>query len=253
MASTNKTENYNLSQYIGSDKPTYLGDYNSDMAKIDAQMKVNADGILTAISGVESATSTANSAVSTANNAQTTANGASQTAQGASATATNAQSTANSALSTATTAQASANKANTKIDNFNLTKFSTIATSSMSKTGNATITSSNVSVAMNDDGSLAKVYGELNVTPNGQGNIIIPTDLRPEEEITINGVVIRAIINSGTVKAFGNVSMIIKTNGNVEVPYTYAVSPNADNCRFIFSACLLFIKQFGDTPIPDGE
>ena len=253
MASTNKTENYNLSQYIGSDKPTYLGDYNSDMAKIDAQMKVNADGILTAISGVESATSTANSAVSTANNAQTTANGASQTAQGASATATNAQSTANSALSTATTAQASANEANSKIDNFNLTKFSTIATSDMSKTGNATITSSNVSVAMNDDGSLAKVYGELNVTPNGQGNIIIPTALRPKEELTINGVVIRAIINSGTVKAFGNVSMTIKTNGNIEVPYTYAVSQSADNCRFIFTACLLFVKQFGDTPIPDGE
>lgn len=36
MSSTNKTSYYNLSQYIGTDKPTYLGDYNSDMAKIDA-------------------------------------------------------------------------------------------------------------------------------------------------------------------------------------------------------------------------
>lgn len=35
MASTNKTQNLELSQYIGTDKPTYLGDYNSDMAKID--------------------------------------------------------------------------------------------------------------------------------------------------------------------------------------------------------------------------
>lgn len=35
MASTNKTTNYELSQYIGTDKPTYLGDYNSDMSKID--------------------------------------------------------------------------------------------------------------------------------------------------------------------------------------------------------------------------
>lgn len=42
MSSTNKTANYQLSQYIGTDKPTYLGDYNSDMAKIDAQMKANA-------------------------------------------------------------------------------------------------------------------------------------------------------------------------------------------------------------------
>lgn len=35
MASTNKTTNYELSQYVGTDKPTYLGDYNSDMSKID--------------------------------------------------------------------------------------------------------------------------------------------------------------------------------------------------------------------------
>ena len=33
MSSTNKTTNYNLSQYIGSDKPTYLGDYNRRYAK----------------------------------------------------------------------------------------------------------------------------------------------------------------------------------------------------------------------------
>lgn len=35
MSSTNKTTYYDLSQYIGTDKPTYLGDYNSDMSKID--------------------------------------------------------------------------------------------------------------------------------------------------------------------------------------------------------------------------
>ena len=35
MSSTNKTNNYSLSQYIGTDKPTYLGDYNADMLKID--------------------------------------------------------------------------------------------------------------------------------------------------------------------------------------------------------------------------
>lgn len=43
MSSTNKTPNYDLSQYVGTDKPTYLGDYNGDMLKIDTQMKENAD------------------------------------------------------------------------------------------------------------------------------------------------------------------------------------------------------------------
>lgn len=50
MSSTNKTANYQLSQYIGTDKPTYLGDYNSDMSKIDTQMKANADSASQAIS-----------------------------------------------------------------------------------------------------------------------------------------------------------------------------------------------------------
>ena len=49
MSSTNKTTNYNLSQYIGTDKPTYLGDYNGDMLKIDTQMKNNANSATDAI------------------------------------------------------------------------------------------------------------------------------------------------------------------------------------------------------------
>lgn len=35
MASTNKTNNIKLSQFIGSDKPDWIGDYNVDMGKID--------------------------------------------------------------------------------------------------------------------------------------------------------------------------------------------------------------------------
>lgn len=49
MSSTNKTTYYDLSQYIGTDKPTYLGDYNSDMSKIDG-----------AIHGVQETATTAN-------------------------------------------------------------------------------------------------------------------------------------------------------------------------------------------------
>ena len=41
MASTNKTNNFNLSQFIETDKPTFLGDYNTDMNKIDDAMQVN--------------------------------------------------------------------------------------------------------------------------------------------------------------------------------------------------------------------
>lgn len=51
MTASNKTANYELSQFVGSDRPTWLGDYNSDMSKIDAQLKQNADDIASAAAG----------------------------------------------------------------------------------------------------------------------------------------------------------------------------------------------------------
>ena len=36
MTATNHTEHYELSQYTEADRPTYTGDYNTDMSKIDA-------------------------------------------------------------------------------------------------------------------------------------------------------------------------------------------------------------------------
>lgn len=62
MSSTNKTTNYNLSQYIGTDKPTYLGDYNSDMLKIDNQLKANADSASNAASAAGAAQAVASEA-----------------------------------------------------------------------------------------------------------------------------------------------------------------------------------------------
>lgn len=51
MTATNKTTNYELSQFVGADRPTWLGDYNSDMSKIDRQLKRNADDIASATAG----------------------------------------------------------------------------------------------------------------------------------------------------------------------------------------------------------
>lgn len=62
MSSTNKTTNYNLSQYIGTDKPTYLGDYNGDMLKIDTQLKANADSASNAASAAGAAQAVADKA-----------------------------------------------------------------------------------------------------------------------------------------------------------------------------------------------
>lgn len=66
MSSTNKTTNYELSQYVGTDKPTYLGDYNGDMLKIDTQMKSNHDLASSASSAATAAGDSASSALSKA-------------------------------------------------------------------------------------------------------------------------------------------------------------------------------------------
>lgn len=59
MSSTNKTTYYELSQFLGSDKPAWLVDYNGDMSKIDA-------GIKEAKDAADAAQSTANTADSKA-------------------------------------------------------------------------------------------------------------------------------------------------------------------------------------------
>lgn len=95
MSSTNKTTNYELSQYVGADKPTYLGDYNSDMLKIDTQMKNNADDIASVSATATTANATANTALADASTAQTTADNANTSASNASQIATQALSKAN--------------------------------------------------------------------------------------------------------------------------------------------------------------
>lgn len=55
MASTNKTQYFELSQYVASDKPTYLVDYNGDMAKIDGGLHtatVNSSNALTSVGNI---------------------------------------------------------------------------------------------------------------------------------------------------------------------------------------------------------
>ena len=88
MASTNKTTHYELSQYIGSDKPTYLGDYNSDMNKIDTQMYVNATNTQLALTNASNAQDGADSAEQLATTANNSANSALSVANTANTVAT---------------------------------------------------------------------------------------------------------------------------------------------------------------------
>lgn len=104
MASTNKTVTLELSQFIATDKPSWLTDYNDDMEKIDTfAAGVDAD-VSSAKSDAASAKSTAQTASNTAQQAQTAAMQAQNTAQQAQNAAQQAQTTAETSQSTANTA-----------------------------------------------------------------------------------------------------------------------------------------------------
>lgn len=68
MASTNKTVNYELSQFEGTDKPSWEADYNADMLAIDTNMKAIsdvADGASGSISTLADRVTTAEGNIST--------------------------------------------------------------------------------------------------------------------------------------------------------------------------------------------
>lgn len=83
MGATNHTINYNLPQFVGSDKPTWLGDFNSAMNAIDTQMKANDTLANTAKTTADTALTNSATAQTVANNAQTKADTADTTANSA--------------------------------------------------------------------------------------------------------------------------------------------------------------------------
>lgn len=116
MASTNKTPNYELSQFVANDKPAWLSDYNGDMLKIDT-------GIAEAKGVADAAASTASGAIATANNAVDAAHAASVKVDAlgsvidtVEAKADNATTEATQAMDAATSAGNVAGSANTKAE-----------------------------------------------------------------------------------------------------------------------------------------
>lgn len=102
MSATNKTLNYELPIFIDTDKPSWLGDWNGAMTKIDNSIKT-IDGV------AESGVTMANEALTTAEGATTTANNALTASGEAKTEATAAKTLANNAYTLAGDAQVNSN------------------------------------------------------------------------------------------------------------------------------------------------
>ena len=246
MASTNKTTNYELSQFLGTDKPAWLTDYNADMGKIDTAIHTAAS-TATGADGKADANATA---IGTLANLTTDAKTSAVAAiNEVDAHADSATTTAGQALSSATTAQTNAGLAQTAVANlatkFDLTPAS-LTVSCPQVTPSATGTS--LTCAKNSDGSLAKIYGRVRFSSGYNGDCVITTSdtgLRPETAITFDGCAIRIGRTSSGSNVFTQ-SFTLNTNGTVTA--TIANSTTYTSLDVMFIACVLFIKDFGDTP-----
>lgn len=237
MSSTNKTTNYELSQFVGTDKPAWLSDYNSDMSAIDTQMKVNADAAsvadgkavtnATSIGTLDNLTTDAktnlvsaiNEVDSHADTAQNTANTASNTASGAA--------TAVTALS----------------NYLNLTVFNQITNPTVN---NGSITNHGIYVARNAAGTVCKIYGYVGVTNLTGTSCIVTlpdTGVETTEDITVQGL---GIFQGDQTGALFNITTTIKSNGNIELQFSNGINNSAGTARMF--ACMVFVKNFGDLP-----
>ena len=184
MGATNKTANYDLPQWIGTDKPTWLGDMNDAFLKIDGGMKQNQ----TEVSG---AVSDAGNALSKATAAEQGINTLTPLVNTASDNASQALSTANNAQSTATTANGSANSALSKLATFDWS-----SQVSLTKPSGVSWEGFKVTYCHNSGLSLLNLYGEIIGSFSTSGNMIanrstlftLPSSFpRPTERRSIYG------------------------------------------------------------------
>lgn len=76
MSHTNETQNYKLPLFVDNDQPTWLGDFNGAMSKIDADMNTIGANASTALSAANNAVNRVGQVETTISGVQTTANNA---------------------------------------------------------------------------------------------------------------------------------------------------------------------------------
>lgn len=250
MASTNKTTNYQLSQFIGTDKPAWLSDYNQDMAKIDSGMK-NAADTATAASG---AAGSANTSIGTLTDLTTTTKTDLVSAVNeVNLAAAAAQQTANTAGSTATSAET---KADNLIRQFNMSILRSPSQLNYAINAGSVSSESSVTVISNTDQTLAKIYGVIRVTSiAGSGDCTITvtnTGLALENTLTINahGLFTSSISQLQGAGRFSVLSIsIVLSNDTMRI--TFPRNSQITDGNIILGNSLLFLKDFGDVVIPN--
>lgn len=251
MSSTNKTTHYDLSQYIGTDKPTYLVDYNADMSAIDTgiyEAKSEADTNTTAIGTLSNLSTTEKTNLVGAINE---VDGDLSTLSGTVGDHTTAIATNTSAIGTLanleTTAKNNLVAAINEVDELasEILKFNlgTSTTLSYTSTDNiSSVSQGSLSLSTNSDGSIFKLYGYLSGTATNTNGITFTfnSSLRPDSDYTISNCIVA--MSGGYLT---NAEIRVKTTGVIEVG---CWASGGTHFEIVLPACIYFNKNFGDTP-----
>ena len=241
MSSTNKTTNYNLSQFIGTDKPAWLTDYNSDMSKIDAGVNT-AQSTATGADGKATANATA---IGTLSSLTTDAK------TNLVAAINEVDANADTAINTASGAAGNASQALTKVND--LAAYLTLsnivpiaATDVIANAGTINASRTILTLATNNDKSCGKFYGRIvhHATSEATYTITLNIDsgIHPSADFTIWPA--GQSEKYGDAANFGNnVGVTYKTDGKITVQY-YATA--AGDYQITFWPCLYFFTDFGD-------
>lgn len=239
MSSTNKTTNYELSQFIGTDKPAWLSDYNGDMGKIDAGIY----SAQTTATGADGKATTNTTAIGTLANLATTAKTDLVSAiNEVNTSASTAQSTANTAVGSASTA----NEAITNLTNYlAMSNYGDVASANITINAGS-IGSKSISYASNVTGTLGKLYGTILTVALTSGNSIITISNLPfdvKSDFSVKGMCTAQDVNN---KALYYPSVNFKTNNTATI--TFGAGYNGLTLNISLNAVLLFIQNFGDEP-----
>ena len=243
MSSTNKTTNYQLSQYIGTDKPTYLGDYNSDMKKIDAAIKEAKDAGSTATSTAASAESKAEAAQATAGEAAASADAAQETANSAKEIAQSAQTTATGAAGNASSALTKAQIAEQNVADITNRNIWTAA-SGIGNKGVTNYANGDFYANYNEFSKLLNVYGQIEVTagttvPSATTLATLPqTIMNKIGKLTQDRTIHAALMFSDANGAVVTTSLTLTSDGRIMTPIPLT------NTHYIYIQCMICTAQW---------
>ena len=175
MSASGKTTNYELGIYVGTDVTDWLGTFNGNMNKIDAQMKVNANGVASANQTAGEANSTATAASEKVDTLETNVNKNGSDIQSLQTTVKsqdtairNNTTAAANAKDAADNAQSSANTANSGVNNIIQWSKAQLTVGS----GNGT-----VYLLWNKELKIFNIVGGINIGNGNNGTSLVGTSL----------------------------------------------------------------------------